>query len=282
MAKEQRAHIEADSKQISERVKKWLAGMSDVGAKQVYALVDWAGDPRRGGPVLVVPIPKGGDADKIQQALVSDEQAFRGAATKHIGDAIVLGDAPQLDRVEETVNAGGIKAEDRPDLATALKAAGDAPLRLALVPGDTTRSWVESNLPSIPQPLGGGDTQILSRGVKYATMAITQKPKMLASIAIHCGDADKAKALVDVMNKGKEYANQSLAQAPEAVRATWASQLANIKPNLDGDTIKLNVDPMLIAGKMGFTREVRVENGQTPAPKPAQPRTPGTTGEGGL
>jgi hypothetical protein len=282
MPKEQRARAEANSKQIGERVKKWLAGMSEVGAKQVYALVDAQGDVRRGrgGPVLVVPIPAGADGDKIQQALISDEEAFRGATTRTLGDAIVLGDPSQLDRVDETVKAGGVKAEDRPDLVTALKAAGDAPLRFALVPGEPTRAWVESNLPSMPEPLGGGDTQVLSRGVKYASMAITQKPKMLASLAVHCEDADKAKALLDVMNKGTDYARQSLAHAPEAIRATWASQLEDMKPKLEGDTITLALDPMLIAGKMGFGRAVRVEH---PVPAaPAKQRTPGTTGDGGL
>jgi hypothetical protein len=233
--------------------------------------------------VLVAPVPKGGDADKVRAALINDEQAFRGATTREIGDAIVLGDASQLDRVDETVKAGGIKAEDRPDLATALKAAGDAPLRFALVPGEPTRAWVESNLPSIPEPLGGGDTQVLSRGVKYASVAITQKPKMLASLAVHCEDADKAKALLDVMNKGTAYAKQSLAQAPEAVRATWASELENIKPKLEGDTIKLALDPMLLAGKLGFARGARVEHEVPAAPgTPAKQRTPGTTGDGGL
>ena len=45
------------------------------------------------------------------------------------------------------------------------------------VPGEPTRSWVESNLPSLPQPLGGGETQTLSRGVKYATIAIRKNPR---------------------------------------------------------------------------------------------------------
>ena len=280
MPKERRARVEAESKRAGERVKKWLAGMSDAGATQVYALVDWAGDMRRGGPVLIVPIPKGGNGDKIQQALISDEEAFRGATTRDLGEVIVLGDPSQLERVDETVKAGGAKAEDRPDLATALQAAGDAPLRFALVPGEPTRAWVESNLPAIPEPLGGGETQVLSRGVKYASMAITQKPKMLASLAVHCEDADKAKALLDVMNKGTAYAKQSLAQQPEAVRATWASQLENLKPKLEGDTITLALDPMLLAGKMGFGRAVRVEH-EVPA-APAKQRTPGTTGDGGL
>jgi hypothetical protein len=104
---------------------------------------------------------------------------------------------------------------------------------------------------------------------------------MLASLAVHCEDADKAKALLDVMNKGTEYAKQSLAQAPEAVRATWASQLENLKPKLEGDTITLALDPMLLAGKMGFGRAVRVEH-EVPGAPPAKQRTPGTTGDGGL
>jgi hypothetical protein len=280
--KEQRARMDAEVKQSAEKTKKWLAGMSDAGGKRVYAVVDWAGDVRRGGPVLVVPVPKGGDPDKIAAAFNLNDQAFSGASTRQIGDAVVLGDTAQLERVEQTVQAGGIKATDRPELAEAFKAAGDAPLRLALVPGEPTRSWLEGNLPSIPQPFGGGETQILSRGVKYASVAITQKPKTLASLAVHCEDAEKAKALLDVMNKGTEYARQSLAKAPEKVRATWAGQLENIKPKLDGDTIKMSIDPIMLMGKAGLVRAEREVDVQTPAPAQKKSKTPATTGEGGL
>jgi hypothetical protein len=182
--------------------------------------------------------------------------------------------------MEQTVQAGGAKAEDHPDLAAAFKAAGDAPLRVAIVPGEPTRSWLEGNLPAIPQPLGGGETQLLSRGVKYASIAVTQKPKPLASLVVRCEDAEKAKALLDVMNKGTEYAKQSLANAPENARATWAGELESIKPKLDGDTIRVSMDPVLVITKLGFARSgAQVA---TPAPAPNKPKTPATTGEGGL
>src|SRR4051794_23369274 len=158
--------MEADAKQGGEKARKWLAGMSEAGAKRVYSVVDSpgaSGGERGAGPVLVVPVPKGADADKIAAAFNLNDQAFNGASTRHIGDAVVLGDNEQLARVEKTMQAGGLKAADRPDLADAFKAAGDAPLRVALVPGESTRSWVEANLPSLPPPLGGGETQILSR-----------------------------------------------------------------------------------------------------------------------
>ena len=45
---------------------------------------------------------------------------------------------------------------------------------------------------------------------------------------------------------------------------TWAAQLENIKPKLDGDTIKMSLDPIVIL-KTGFARASVEVNGQARA-----------------
>jgi hypothetical protein len=121
----------------------------------------------------------------------------------------------------------------------------------------------------LPPQLGGGETKILSRGVRYVAAGVTQKPNVLANVTIHAEDAAQAKALMDVLSKGTAFVKQMSAGTPQE-EETY-KQLDAMKPKHAGDTITLAIDPVMAQStRMGIAMRAR----PAPAIVPAQPGQP--------
>ena len=97
---------------------------------------------------------------------------------------------------------------------------------------------------AIPEALGGGQTTLLSRGVRYASVAINQKPSTVASVAVQCEDGEKAKSLLDSVTRGIESLKAKIAGTPQADDLT--KKIDALKPTLVGDIMILDVDPIAI------------------------------------
>jgi hypothetical protein len=250
--------------------KQWLADLSEAGGKRLYLMADWANENGRdrGNPMLVVPLADGVDVDKITALLTGEGAgAFAGAKAEQIGKAVVVADEGQLKRVEAHVLLAAGKPVERPDLAPAFAAAGaDAPLRIAIVPGEPSRAWLEANMPKLPEPVGGGDVKVLSRGVRYMSIGVTQKPMTTANVTVRCADAENAKALNDVLTKGLAVLKQTAAAGPGGEGA--GKEVDTIKPKLQGDAVTFGVDPLLLPVRlrMGFRAEVEVDADVDAAP----------------
>jgi hypothetical protein len=188
-----------------------------------------------------------------------------------IGKSVVYGTPGQVDRVRKQVE-GGAKGADRTGLLDALKAAGgdDVVARVALVPGEQARQWLENNLPALPPQVGGGETKLLSRGVSWAAVGVRQKPEMKGSITVQTKDADTARALVEKMTKGKEFVQQQMQQgAPAEVATTWGKQLAELKPQAQGERITMSLSPEMLTMPFFAARGAAVQAGPAPVAPPA-------------
>src|SRR5262249_14504126 len=84
---------------------------------------------------------------------------------------------------------------DRPELAAALKAAGDSPLAVLVVPGEVARRTLEEMLPSLPQELGGGPITTLTRGLRWAALGLEDKPKPVVRVIVEGRDQAAAESL---------------------------------------------------------------------------------------
>jgi hypothetical protein len=107
---------------------------------------------------------------------------------------------------------------------------------------------------------------------------VRQKPEMKASVTIQTKDADTAKALVEKMNKGREFVQQQMQQgAPAEVATTWGKQLSELKPQAQGERITMSLTPDLLAMPFFAARGAAVQAGPAATPAP-----PAANDKGGL
>ncbi len=275
VAANQRDAVKGQGKGGIGTAKTWLTDIAAAGGKHVYLLLETADlIERNDDPMVIIPLGDGADAGRIREVLSRNNRQPQNI--HEIGKALVFAEPAAAERLKGRVAAAPL---DRPDLARAFAATGtgDAPLRIVLVPGESARAWVEQNLPQLPAPLGGGDTKILSRGVRYASIGVVQKPATTANLTIRCDNTDKAKALFDVLSKGVESFKQ---MAPGGEAGEEAKKQADtIKPKLAGDTITVSVDPLAVQMAM---MGVRMSARPGPNNGKAQPAEPAKKDDGGL
>ena len=250
-----------------------LAEFTGAGGHHVYILIESGGFSGDGAPVLITPLGVGADPAKLEEMLA--EMAFWDATTTQVAGTLVTGQEEGLDALKQRVGAAGDKpaaaaaGTGGADLAKAFAAAGaDAPFRLALVPGEAARKLLEEQSPTLPEELGGGDVKLVSRGVRWATLSISQKPAIGINLTIQASDAEHAKGLMELLAKAIGELKAQLGE--EVPRA--AKYLAALKPKLQGETITLTIDPALLQmGMLGAaTAEIDADDDAEPA-KPAKP-----------
>jgi hypothetical protein len=242
------------------RAKQWLTDLGQAGGKHVYILMDTS-IGNDAPPAIIVPFENADDASKIQGVLTRNggqEQAVEA------GKAVVYARPEQVERLQKRL-APDAKPSARPDLAKAFAAAGDAPLRVAYVPSESARKWIEEKAPTLPAMLGGGDSKVLSRGVKYASVAMTQKPETVARFSVHCTDAEQAMKLAETLTAGVTATKEQLGGDEDLQKGLEAAQ-----PKVAGDTVSFDVDPVALQlGLMGV--QLRATAGNAPAAQPATP-----------
>lgn len=250
----------AQSMQGLGQAKQWLTDLGEAGGKHVYILMDTHVE-NDSPPMIVVPFANADDASKIQGVLTRNggqEQAVEA------GKAVVYARPDQVERLQKRV-APDAKPVSRPELAKAFAESGDAPLRIAYVPGEAARKWIEEKAPTLPAMLGGGDSKVLSRGVKYASVAMVQKPESTAKVRAHCTDAEQAKKLAETLTAGITSVKDEAGAQDE----DFQKSLEAAKPKVAGDTVTFDVDP--VAVQLGFVGvQMRAAN-NPPAAQPAKP-----------
>ena len=258
--------------------KQWLADMTAAGGRRVYMLFLNTGDLQTSGgdePLTVVPLGAGAAADRIRELLNVDLFDGRRQEPEQIGNAIVQGKPEQLARLRAYVgDGGGTGAGQTPgvhpaDLAAALAAGGDdAPLRFAMVPGQAARAWMAENVPTLPEFLGGGDGKLLSRDVRWAAAALSQKPYVTATVTVKATDAAKAKALSDVLGKALAFAREQVAGMPNG--DATVKQIDALNPRLAGDAITFTADAIEV--QVGLMSLRTGQGAAAPAPGGAPPK----------
>jgi hypothetical protein len=255
---------------------KWLADMTEAGVHRMYFLVLNAGDLREheDDPVVVVPLKEGMDEERIQGLLKGN--FGRSAEPMKLNDSLVMGKPNSITRLRTHVESKAEPGVAAADVMAALAATGDAkdvPLCIAVLPGESTRTWIEENLPEIPPQIGGGETKLISRGLKWASVVVSQKDKPTAHVKIVGADAAKGNALNKLLHKGLDFVKKMAAAAPGGEEIT--KELDSIQPKLAAETITVTLDPV----DMFMIRGMRRERAVTPA-RPGQ--VPAKPDDGGL
>jgi hypothetical protein len=153
--------------------------------------------------------------------------------------AVFMGSAAQLRRIQAS------KAVNRPELAEALSAAGDAPIRFAFIPTADMRRVVETMFPKLPIPLGDVQATTLTRGVMWVGIGVEAAPTSSFKLTIKSQDAAHAQALHALIQKGAEMA----AMLPQVARDLPAAGklIPRLVPKLEGDRLTLALNDEEIA-----------------------------------
>ena len=242
-----------------------LAAFQAANARHLYVMLereDLNKDAPK--PMFVVPNVAEGDFPKLASAMMRlrrDRQLKQATA----GAGGVQETESQYMRVSKQIMLAQVKRgtiPERRDLLAALAAGGDAPLRIAVVPGEAARQQIEHMLPPLP---GGADAKLLTRGVRWATLSFTQKPGMGLSLTARAADEANAKALVALTG---EMLGKASGVAPEAV-----GQLVK----RDGETLTLTTGeaPVLQGVVAGRRMAGMIAAQQKKAQPPAAPEGDG-------
>lgn len=290
-----RAMVQPEIQKSMQQARTWLDEMTKAGGRRMYVVmgVADANEMNDGPPMVVVPTGAGADRQKIMsllntgqpdqpaaQAAPEQPDPFGGGAPKavELGQAVVFARPAQVERVKKQMAAGAAPAGGRAEgLAEAFKAAGDdVTLRVALVPGEAARKWVEQNLPALPEQVGGGETRVLSRGVKWAALGVKQKPQASGAITIQATDAGTAKAIADKLTKGREFVQKELQQqagqpgGPPALSAAWVKQFSEVQPRVQGDRVTIQIAPDMLMVPLFGARAAEVQAQPAPGAQPGQ------------
>jgi hypothetical protein len=271
----------------AKRVRGWLERFVAAGGRHVYMLVD--GDLWSPETVVVVPLRKGADAKALTDLLKEANEGTDDSVAE-VGNALVSTNRPKIVSINARITAaaagGGRRGAgaDRPDLPAAFAAAGDAPLRVSVLPGESFRQTVGERMLTLPDTWGGGDPQVVARGVRWLTLAVSQKPTAAFAITVQAANPEQAGKILQMANQGIE--RLKVEQAPdEESKAERAKHLESFKAAQQGETVVTMTlasdyflrgvpDVMLHAMRTRFFLADGSEAGGGSAPPPPAPAAP--------
>ncbi len=180
----------------------WKDRLLASGAKEVYLPVSPADFPRF-LPTLVVPVPAGADAEAILKAIrtrIDGKPGVEHGTYAHgvsgIEGRFVVA-AVHESRYRQVASA---KSLARPELAAAFAEIAGKAIQLVLIPSDEHRRIIAETLPQLPTPFPPDAATVLTRGVRWASVGVTQPPDPSAALVIQSADAEAANAFAELFN----------------------------------------------------------------------------------
>jgi hypothetical protein len=149
------------------------------------------------------------------------------------------------------------KVQPRPEFAAALQAAGDRPLRAAIVPppffARAAREILLDPFPGTKEPLG----TIVSRGVKWASVGFEPNiDRFHAQLVIQSADAAAATEFADIVNRAIVMAGSKLAEQGQLQGLVGGALLTTLVPKAENDRLVLTLDHQRAAGLHQFAAAV--------------------------
>jgi hypothetical protein len=166
-----------------EKIAAWVGQFRKAGGKSLYAVISFADV---GSTIFyMAPIEPAADAKALSTALTS----LVGGQSSVLGNAVFAGD--------ESAVAGlpHFKPSSRPELTRAFAEAGDAPIRLAIIPSVDVRRVMEALL---PPEVAGVRIKTLATSLQWGLLAIKLPPEPSVHIQLQSTDAESATQTAEV------------------------------------------------------------------------------------
>lgn len=179
----------------------WHESLRKAGARELYvvATLDDLPPAPYSAPWALVPLEDGADAKAIGTLLCGGSEkggpeAWTTCAS--IRGAVLAGDDATLER------ARAMTPTVRPELAAALDAAVDAPIALAISTPEDLRRAIEEQVVGLPDELGGGPSSLVSRGLKWASVAYRPGATSPIRLLVQAASGQDAAKLLAIGGKG--------------------------------------------------------------------------------
>jgi len=128
----------------------------------------------------------------------------------------------------------------RPELDEAMAAAGEAAIKVLLVPSVDSRRVIEGTLPLVSDPGMKVPANSITKGFQWGAIGIDLPPQMTVECQIRSADAASAKMLMELWNSVTSF----VGRAPELkeLQPSLNATLDMIKPEVAGAGLRLSLD----------------------------------------
>lgn len=207
----------------------FLPAVRQAAGNDAYLVVSLADLPRS-PPFAVLPAAEASN-DAMLRSLLEGKTPYTVARS---GTALVVASPATVERLHT------LKPDPRPDLPAVLAAAGDAAARLAVIPTATHRRVIEETMPQLPKEIGGRETTLFTRGMLWATVALSLPPQPSLRLVVQSQDAAAAEALGAKWNEAIRLLPEQESLGEHAADVEKILQL--LKPSVAGDRLTVTLD----------------------------------------
>jgi hypothetical protein len=245
-------------KAARERAAAWRAKFRAAGGRELFFVVVFK--PGVDLPVVgLAPFGEGAKADQLM-ALMKELPGTLGAGARVNEGVVVTGDA--------TLAAGMPLAEPArgAELRAAFERAGEAPVRVAIIPSEVVRRAVAENIPTLPAEMGGVATSVLTEGVTRGWGSLSVPPGWSMKLVAESASEEAAAALASMLKKSMK------AMTEHGDPAVSDLLLATLEPRAEGtlvvitagdekiERLKRAVGPVLLRAREAARRAITASN----------------------
>lgn len=225
MGAEQTDDVMAELQKARGEFKEGFGGLKEGGVTMAYVL--WSLDDLQ-DPIYAVPLGAGGTE---LESWLNENVRLGDDAHVRRGDVMFIGDKGVMERRKES------PAVVRPELDKAMAAAGDAAIKVLLVPNADSRRVIEGMLPLLLEQGIKIPANTIMDGFQWGAIGVDLPPKMSLKMQVKSADAASAKALMELWTvvSGFISSNPELKEIHPAMKAA----LDMIKPEAAGAALRL-------------------------------------------
>ena len=220
---------------------KWVADVRDAGVTHIYlasnSLIPDRGQVR-GDFFVVLSVPDEKAAAAAKLVPIPQPPPNRRGQASGMPQAVPVPGLGVVFASAAGVNAAkNLKPAPRADLAAALAAAGDAPVRVAFAPDEVMRQQMIKNLP--PMILGKPST-LITKDFQWLGAGVTAPPMVQVNAVVQSTDANTAKATDELITAAIVMNQQTRDKLPDQVVTLLAPQVRGSQLLLALDTKQIH------------------------------------------
>jgi len=228
MGAEQMEDVTAELQKARGEFKEGFGGLKEGGVTMAYVL--WSLDDLQ-DPIYAVPLGAGGTE---LESWLNENVRLGDDAHVRRGGVMFIGDKQIMERRK------GEAVVVRPELDKAMAAAGDAMIKVLLVPNADSRRVIEGMLPLLLEQGIKVPANTIMDGFQWGAIGVDLPPKMSLKMQVKSADAASAKALMGLWGAVSGF----FGQAPELkeIQPSLSAALDMFKPEAVGAGLRLALD----------------------------------------
>lgn len=228
------SHFEQEIRSIGDEIDTLVK----AGAQDLFLLIDPA--RIRATPHFALTLQHGTDADAMKLHLTKIWSRYEAAPlSMEVKGSLLAGGASST-----FLPARSGPITPRAGLAAAFAAAGDSPVKMALVPSVIQRKALEETIETLPKELGGGPMTTFTQGSKWGVLHLTPGEKPGMRLLLQAEDAATAGKLAELTTHIRSIAVEASKKDP--LMSTSTGMLEKLNPQVKQDRTSIDVSPEMM------------------------------------